>query len=78
MKKIVFCSQNLRNFGDEVYQYCLDKYSDKMIISQTRCLGACGDCYTTYMADFHGKLLIGGDAQSLIQAIEIELGKEEN
>lgn len=69
-KKIAFCQENLDNMGTQFVLDELEKaHADKFEIRTSRCLAACGDCYTACIADYHGKLLVAATPEDLLNDI---------
>lgn len=73
MKKMTFCEQNLERGTQEVLDYANSNLADKFLISTTRCLGECGECFSNCIVDLHGKLLVNETPKGLLKMIENEL-----
>ncbi|QOR35641.1 DUF1450 domain-containing protein [Clostridium sp. 'deep sea'] len=69
MKKITFCKQNFELGTNVVMEKLIEMNLKNYEIRTTRCLGECGDCFTSCIADFHGKLLVEENPELLLNKI---------
>ena len=69
MKKITFCEQNFEMGTKDVMEKLIAMNLNGYEIRSARCLGECGDCFSSCIADFYGKLLVEETPDKLLTRI---------
>ena len=69
MKKITFCEQNLDRVSYMVFNILKEKNYPDCELRITRCLAECGECFSNYIADYHGQLLVENTPERLLNRI---------
>ena len=69
MKKITFCEHNLHQGSYVVFNILKEKNYPDFELRIARCLAECGECFSKYIVDYHGQLLVENTPERLLNRI---------
>lgn len=68
--EVLFCRENLAGLGSEALERLQAREFPELRIQVVKCIIACSECASSYIARVNGELLVAETAAGLVAAIE--------
>jgi len=67
--EVLFCRENLTLKGRQALEQLKAQASDSLRIQEVKCIVACSECATHYIARLNGQLVVAESAEQLVAEI---------
>ncbi len=67
--EVLFCRQNLQAVGRDALEELVRKAGSRLRVQEVKCIIACSECATQYIARVNGELVVADTAQTLASEI---------
>lgn len=67
--EVLFCRENLQAMGREALEQLSQQSAVSLQIQEVKCIIACSECATQYIARANGELVVAATASELVNAI---------